>query len=275
MTVEHIDKLAIAKSFGKAAERYDTVAHFQRWAGQQLLAKIPENEPKVIVDLGCGTGSFYGDLKQRFSQADYYGVDLSEQMVRFASNKQQAHWLAGDAESLPLKSSSVDLIFSSLSIQWSSDLKNLFNEVGRVLSDQGLFVFSTLVDGSLTELKQAWSQVDGIQHVNAFAQLSDYKNAIAFSELQLVTLEQVEKVLYYEKVQQLTRELKMLGAHNITSHRSLTLTGKQRIKKFLSAYEKFRLNNGDLPASYQVVFGVLCKNSIAMQDLFNKTLSDL
>ena len=273
MSVEHIDKLAIAKSFGKAAERYDSVAHFQRWVGQQLLEKIPENGPEIIVDLGCGTGSFYGDLKRCFSQADYYGVDLSEQMFRFASNKQEAHWLTGDAEKLPLKSHSVDLVFSSLSIQWSGDLSNLFDEVGRVLSDQGLFVFSTLVDGSLTELKQAWTQVDGIQHVNAFAQLSDYQKAIVSSKLQLVSLEQVEKVLHYEKVQQLTRELKTLGAHNITSHRSLKLTGKQRIQKFLTEYEKFRLDNGELPATYQVVFGVLCKRSLS-NGLSNKAMRE-
>ena len=58
----------------------------------------------------------------------------------------------------------------------------------------------------------------------------------------------------------LTQELKTLGAHNMTSHRPSKVTGKSRIRKFLSAYEGFRQNDGLLPASYQVLWGVVGKN---------------
>jgi malonyl-CoA O-methyltransferase len=108
-------------------------------------------------------------------------------------------------------------------------------------------------------LKTAWSQVDGKQHVNAFAYFDDYKKAVSSTTLELTVLEVQEKVLYYQKVKDLTRELKTLGAHNMTSHRAMHLTGKQRIKQFLGAYENFRLADGTLPASYQVLFGVLTK----------------
>ena len=188
-------------------------------------------------------------------------------MIRFARQPHQnsnpsntnTSWLVGDAESLPLKAGSVDLIFSSLSIQWCGNLSTLFNEVERVLSDDGIFVFSSLVDGSLSELKSAWSQVDSMQHVNAFAFLSDYQSAISTTCLNVERLDIQEKVLSYQKVKELTRELKTLGAHNMTSHRATHLTGKQKIQEFLAAYESFRLNDGTLPASYQVLFGVLTK----------------
>mgnify|MGYP000494595168 CR=1 FL=1 len=266
MSVELINKSAIAKSFGNAAEKYDSVAHFQRHVGSELLSMIPEINVNCIVDLGCGTGYFLSGLQAQYPNADLIGFDLSEEMIRFArkENKKgsvdkKISWLIGDGERLPFKSGSIDLIFSSLAIQWCGSLSSLFNEIQRVLSKDGMFVFSSLVDGSLSELKTAWSQVDAMQHVNAFAYLADYQEAVSTTTLNTVVLEVQEKVLYYQKVKDLTRELKTLGAHNMTSHRATHLTGKQRIKQFLAAYENFRLNDGTLPASYQVLFGVLTK----------------
>jgi len=267
MSVELINKSAIAKSFGNAAAKYDSVAHFQRHVGSELLSKIPATNAKCIVDLGCGTGYFLSGLQARYPNADLIGFDLSEEMIRYArkvNEKDTADtnisWLIGDGERLPFKSGSVDLMFSSLAIQWCGSLNTLFSEIERVLSKDGVFVFSSLVDGSLCELKSAWSKVDGLQHVNAFAYLADYQEAVSSTALNTVELEIQEKVLYYKKVKDLTRELKTLGAHNMTSHRATHLTGKQRIKHFLTAYENFRLNDGALPATYQVLFGVLSKN---------------
>ena len=119
MSVELINKSAIAKSFGNAAAKYDSVAHFQRNVGSELLSKIPKINPKQVVDLGCGTGYFLSALKVQYPDAALVGFDLSEEMIRFArstyaKNSTNLSWLVGDGESLPFKSGSVDLIFSSL-----------------------------------------------------------------------------------------------------------------------------------------------------------------
>ena len=267
MSVEFFDKTIVAKSFGKAAEHYDSVAHFQRWVGGELLKKIPNSSVQSdkfnILDLGCGTGYFSPALLNHSPSGSYFGLDLSVDMVKFARQShsyERCTWLTGDAESIPLKTNSVDLVYSSLSIQWCGDLGSMFEEVTRVLRDDGVFVFSSLLEGSLSELKASWSAVDSMQHVNAFSKLDDYQAAIQESGLQVVALDVEQKVLKYKKVKELTKELKTLGAHNMTSHRSTALTGKQKIKGFLSAYECFRLEDGTLPATYQVLWGVLRKS---------------
>ena len=264
MSVEQISKSEIAKSFGHAAEKYDSVAHFQRNVGHDLLEKMPNHAPECIVDLGCGTGYFLSSLSAMYPNAALVGFDLSQDMIRFArkahekkSPEKEVSWLVGDGERLPFKSGSVDLIFSSLAIQWCGSLSTLFAEIQRVLSKGGVFVFSSLLDGSLAELKAAWAQVDDNQHVNAFACMGDYQQAIDATQLRAAVLEVETKVLYYQKVKELTRELKTLGAHNMTSQRATHLTGKQSIKKFLSAYETYRLADGSLPASYRVLYGAL------------------
>jgi len=60
--------------------------------------------------------------------------------------------------------------------------------------------------------------------------------------------------LTYADVYQLMRELKTLGANNVTSGRRNTLTGKNRIKNMVNAYESLR-TDGNLPATYEVVYG--------------------
>lgn len=256
-----IDKQKIAQSFGLAANTYDSVAHFQRWVGDNLINKIPKCAPLTMVDLGSGTGYFSGFLKNKFPQASYIGMDLSENMSRFAKDHHSSDctWVTGDAESLPFQDNSIDLIFSSLAIQWCSNLPLLMKEIERILKPKGHFVFSTLLDGSLEELKVAWSKVDDKKHVNDFFLKQDYHQAVLQSGLTVGLLSEETKVLKYQKVAELMRELKGLGAHNLNAERSTALMGKKKLSCVISAYEKFRREGTYLPASYEVLWGVLIK----------------
>ena len=58
----------------------------------------------------------------------------------------------------------------------------------------------------------------------------------------------------YSDVPGLMRDLKSIGAHNVTRGRSRKLTGKGRLQQVIDAYEQFR-SDGVLPASYEVVYG--------------------
>jgi hypothetical protein len=52
-------------------------------------------------------------------------------------------------------------------------------EIQRVVKQGGKAWFSTLLDGSLTELKNVWRKVDAYQHVNAFLSSKQVKLALA------------------------------------------------------------------------------------------------
>jgi malonyl-CoA O-methyltransferase len=52
----------------------------------------------------------------------------------------------------------------------------------------------------------------------------------------------------------LMRDLKTIGAHNVTAGRARGLTGKSRLQQMQSAYEVFR-TGGRLPATYEIVYG--------------------
>jgi malonyl-CoA O-methyltransferase len=237
-----------------------------------LIGLLPESSPELVLDLGCGTGFFSRHLRETFPQAKVVGLDLAEGMAQHASQHQQAdNWLCGDAENLPLKDQCVDIIFSSLAIQWCEDNNALFAEVFRVLKPGGHFVFSTLGPNTLFELRDAWSAVDNYVHVNRFVEKSVIGSAVAtsgFSEQALKDglLEEMI-VLEYENLKQLTRELKSLGAHNVNNGRQTGLTGKQRIRGLIDAYEQRRNANNKLPASYQTWYGSLEKPQVIVDSV--------
>lgn len=268
-----LDKQQVARSFSRAADTYDSVAELQRRIGNRLLGFLPPESAEVVLDLGCGTGFFAKSLQAAYPHSRLIGLDLAEGMASYASKHQSDHqWLCGDAESLPLADSSVDIIFSSLAIQWCEDNKALFGEVFRVLKPSGHFVFSTLGPNTLHELRQAWRKVDHHIHVNRFVERSIIDDAIGGAGFCLAYQTSEENILLeYGTLKQLTRELKALGAHNVNNGRQTGLTGKQRIRQLIAAYDEQRNQQGALPATYEAWYSRLQKpamdHSVKQQEL--------
>ncbi|MDZ7888430.1 MAG: malonyl-ACP O-methyltransferase BioC [Pseudomonas sp.] len=254
------DKRQVAASFSRAAASYDSVAALQRTVADTLLAQLPPDlRPQRWLDLGCGTGYCTRALAQRYGAGQGLAVDLAEGMLRHARPLGgAAHFIAGDAERLPLAPDSCDLLVSSLALQWCGDFAGVLAEARRVLRPGGVLAFSSLCVGTLHELQASWQAVDGHVHVNRFRALSTYQHLCADSGLQVRALQVQPQVLHYPDVRTLTGELKALGAHNLNPGRPGGLTGRERIRALLDAYEGFRQPQG-LPATYQVVYAVLQK----------------
>lgn len=254
------DKRQVAASFSRAAASYDSVAELQRAVGSELLTRLPAPlSPSRWVDLGSGTGYFSRILADDFAESEGIALDIAEGMLNHARPLGGAqHYVAGDAEHMPLLDQSCDLIFSSLAVQWCSDFAAVLGEAHRVLQPGGVFAFASLCVGTLYELRESWQAVDGMVHVNRFRQFDDYQQLCAASGLQVRSLEVRPHVLHYPDVRSLTHELKALGAHNLNPGRPGGLTGRARIMGLIEAYERFRQSEG-LPATYQVVYAVLEK----------------
>lgn len=254
------DKRQVAASFSRAASSYDGVAGLQRKVGQQLLDYLPADfYPQSWLDMGCGTGFFTRALGQRFPLACGMGLDIAEGMLGHAREQGGAQFfIVGDAECLPLGAGSQQLIFSSLAVQWCSDFAVVLNEARRVLEPGGVFAFTSLCVGTLKELRDSWQAVDCQVHVNRFRRLEDYRSLCAASGLQVMHLRRHAEVMHFADLRQLTGELKALGAHNLNPGRPGGLTGRERIRALVQAYESLREPCG-LPATYQVVYGLLRK----------------
>jgi len=53
----------------------------------KVLLGVFDQKSIDILDVGCGTGDFYGYLKKKFNDINYEGIDLSEKMVTLCKSK--------------------------------------------------------------------------------------------------------------------------------------------------------------------------------------------
>ena len=258
-----LEKKEVAASFSRAAAAYDSVARLQRDVGNHLLSSLSQwqGEPATVLDLGCGTGFFCSQLQLRYPEAQYVGLDIAEGMVKYARGRGGANcdWLVADAEALPLANESVDLVFSSLALQWCYRPEHLFSELARVLRPGGLCVFTSLGPDTLCELRSAWAAVDAHQHVNSFLPAGELVAAAGRISSIDMSLESRAFRMEYARVRDLLDELKTLGAHNMNRRRPAGLTSRRALQGMLHAYEGAR-SDGLLPATYDVIFGVLKKH---------------
>jgi len=259
-TLYTIDKRQVRRAFSRAAERYDEVAVLQREIGQRMLDRLElvKMQPEVILDVGAGTGVATAALMKRYRKARVIALDFAypmlEQARRRGSLLRKPRCLCADLDYLPLADESVDLIYSNAAVQWSNDLDHTFREFQRVLKPGGLLMFTTFGPDTLKELRWSWSAADGCSHVSRFLDMHDVGDALVRARFADPVMDVDRMELTYEDVAGLMRDLKVLGAHNVTEGRNHGLTGKGRLKAMTEAYEGYR-RNGRLPASYEVVYG--------------------
>ncbi len=270
-------KRAIRNSFERAAAHYDEAAFLQQEVARRLDDHLDgvKIEPQRILDAGCGTGFGASLLRARFPRADVIGLDLAQAMLRQALLRQRGgvweqlrarlipgtpHFqaLCGDLEQLPLARASLDMVWSSLALQWvgggAAGLLASFKDMHRVLRPGGLLIFASFGPDTLKELRAASSGLDGYQHVNRFIDMHDVGDALVHAGFSNPVMEMEQITLTYSDLAALLRDLKQIGAHTVLEDRRAGLMGKTAWRRLRDNYECFR-QDGRLPASYEVVYG--------------------
>jgi malonyl-CoA O-methyltransferase len=250
------------QAFDRASQGYDDAAALQERVRNELLERLAELKvtPQSILDLGAGTGHASRALKRAYPRAIVVAADIAPGML--ARAKAQSRWLRrfervrADAYSLPFRDASFDLVYSSLMLQWCDDLDTAFGELGRVLKPGGLLLFSTFGPGTLVELREAWlASGDAGNHVNHFFDPHALGSALMHAGLSEPVLDVDRIVMHYPDARALMRELKAIGAHNVTQGRPRGLTGRKRLDAMTAAYETLRGEPG-LPATYEVIHAI-------------------
>ena len=256
-----IERSEVRRAFGRAAANYDAAAELQRRVREELLSRLDyvKLEPSAVLDLGAGTGHATLALKRRYPASTVVAIDLAESMLHEARRRQtlfrRFQRVCADAAALPLRSGTLDLVYSSLMLQWCDVPDGVFAECRRVLRPGGLLSFTTFGPDTLVELRHAWAAADhdGV-HVSRFLDMHDVGDALVRSGFAEPVMDVDRITLTYAEVRDLMRDLKAIGAHNAASGRRRGLTGKATYARVVDAYERER-RNGRLPATYEVVYG--------------------
>lgn len=269
-----VDKRRVRLSFERAAAEYDAHAVLQREVCTRLLERLDlvKLDPAGMLDLGSGTGQGARALHMRYPCAELVVADISVAMLRIAREHARGSPLAKlrslilpraprpprfvclDAEHIALASGRLDLVWSSLALQWVNDLAATIGGVQRVLRPGGLFMFSTFGPDTLRELRTAFATLDDAPHVNRFTDMHDIGDMLVHAGFTAPVMEMEKITLTYADLKALMRDLKGLGAHNAAVGRRAGMLGRGRWAALSAAYERHR-RDGRLPATFEVIYG--------------------
>lgn len=269
MSTSRIDKQRLRRDFSQAAHSYDAAAVVQRTICDRTLERVDmlKLAPGFILDIGVGTGQSLAGLLTRFSDSAIIACDIALPMLKQCRQRHQCAdiLVCNDAEQLPFKDNSIDLIFSTSTFQWCADVNPVLSECRRILSDDGALIFSTFGPDTLWQLHDSWAQVDEFDHVHEFIDMHHIGDALLTNRFSDPVVDMEIIHVQYTSLRQLLLDLKDTGSRGkfsaTTSKTASGLMGKEKYRSLEKAYERYRQEDGLLPASYEVIYGYARKSS--------------
>lgn len=142
--------------------RYETTAEQLFPAARAIVESAAIRQGEHALDLGCGTGN--AALLAADHTREVTGVDPAPRLLevaraRAASAGKKVTFLSGEAASLPVSDSSVDVILSVFAVIFAPDPGPAAAEMSRVLRPGGRIVLSAWIPaGAIFEFNSAAAQ---------------------------------------------------------------------------------------------------------------------
>jgi len=103
-----------------------------------LMAHVNFESPETVYDLGCGTGTITGILKERWPEARVTGVDSSASMLeRTRDVETGVYWQHSDLNEWHPESPA-DVVYSNAALHWLNDHEQLFPRIMDVVKPGGV-----------------------------------------------------------------------------------------------------------------------------------------
>jgi malonyl-CoA O-methyltransferase len=231
-------------------------------------------DPNRIVDVGCGGGASRTLLASLYPRAQWFGVDLSLRMLlggrgsagadpgrirawwsSLASRRdERGSRVCADAERLPLRDATADLLFSNLMLHWHPAPHRLFPEFRRVLADGGLLMFSCFGPDTLAELRLAFREAQLRSAAMRFVDMHDFGDMLVTSGFATPVMDAERLTLTYPSARSLVREVALLGG-NPHEDRAPGLPAGRAARALLEALDARRDADGRIALTFEVAYG--------------------
>ncbi len=247
-----------------------------RMCERLALVKI---KPRRVLDAGCGEGADLSLLQTQYTDAHMLGVDASVAMLTAARAKQLAalssmdrllaKWLPGKTASgsgmpssvlcgnfaqLPLNLNAVDLVWSNLALHWHPQPDRVFAEWRRVLSVNGLLMFSCFRPDTFKELRAAFSATDEMPHALSFVDMHDFGDMLVNVGFSTPVMELEAITVTYDSADKLMADVRAWGGNPLLTRRR-ALLGREAWKRALQALDSLRRSDGKIPLTFEVIYG--------------------
>jgi ubiquinone/menaquinone biosynthesis C-methylase UbiE len=128
----------IRSSFDEAArdeEHFPSTIDPRIYHVQLILAHLGDVNGRRVLDVGCGKGRFARIVKERNPQAEVWGLDISEEMLRHAPPEIRTR--AGTMTELPFEDAFFDGAYATESLEHAVEVDRAVAEMCRVVKPGG------------------------------------------------------------------------------------------------------------------------------------------
>lgn len=124
-------------------QRFKQQAIWTKRLRHYLYSRVGLWQLNHIIEVGCGTGAILADFTDEKNKY-IYGLDISQNYIRFAQQQNSDLFLSiGDANHLPYKSGSFNLILCHFFLLWINDPILILQEMKRIATkDSSILVLA-------------------------------------------------------------------------------------------------------------------------------------
>jgi len=206
----------------------------------------------LAVDLGTPTDAV------REALADNASIGM---LIAAAPLARAAPAIVADEEALPLRETSLDLIVSTLALQFVNDLPGTLIQIRRALKPDGLLLAAMLGGDTLTELRQSFAaaeaEVEGgaSPHVAPFADVRDMGALLQRAGFALPVTDVERLTVRYSSPFILLGELRRMGATNALAERRRTPLRRATLARMAEIYaQRFADPDGRIRATFEIIW---------------------
>lgn len=221
-----IDRRAARRRFERAAPTYTEAARLEAEVAARMLERLDYMKlaPRRILDAASGPPG--RALGKRYAGAQVIALDFSLGMLRAGKRsllRKNPLRVCGDLKHLPFAPEAIDFTWCNMALHWLSDPLPALREFARVLSPEGLLMFSTLGPDTLKELRAA----AGASRVHAFTDMHDLGDMLVAAGFSAPVMDMEMLEIEYTKNKNLVADLRASGQTSARADRPRGLSGRR------------------------------------------------
>ena len=260
--MSRVDKTRLRAAFSRGAAGYEARAVLQAEVARRVESLAAGAAPRArrAQDVGCGAGGLLAALSARLPGLSATGVDLSLGMARLCRERLgPGAAVAGDAENLPFRAGTFDLVVSTSALQWVAEIDRALSEIRRTLAPGGAVCLALFCGDTLWELRESWRAAlpAGVPaQTHTFLSATRLRSAMAEAGLPPASLEVERRVARHPSARDVLESLRAIGAGNAVAGRGGGLGLARAVGEMSRLYAERHGRDGSVPATWEIAYAV-------------------
>lgn len=250
-TPQIFDRAISVQRYKRTQKNFSQYDFLHQWAENDLLARLStiKREFKDTLLIGSKTSPNFRDMLIKQAGIEKLAtLDLAD--FRGYKHAHTQDFIKADAQLLPIKPKSQDMIISCLNLHNIDDLPGALAQMRMALKPDGLLIANLFGGETLFELRASLTQAESIvyngisPHIAPFADKPQMGDLLSRAGLALPVVDSDIIKVTYPHIFKLMHDLRGMGENNILSQRRKNFT---RRALFMEAQQHYVQNHAAPP----------------------------